>query len=63
MEAMGRATGGKEAVFPENSRKKTSCLVRKVSMAYRGGWDSAVPFPCIEAASAVLSFFFNFFYY
>lgn len=33
-EATGRATEGKEAIFPENSRNKTSRLVRKVSVAY-----------------------------
>lgn len=33
-EAAGRATEGKEAAFPENSRNKTSCLIMKVSAAY-----------------------------
>ena len=41
MMCQSRATKGSEDFFPENSNRKKSCLIRKVSAACEGCWDSA----------------------
>ena len=41
MMCRSRATKGSEDFFPENSNRKKSCLIRKVSAACEGCWDSA----------------------